>query len=111
MPASNSERRCNSCGFLGEDSYWVPELARMKPEDAHKWLALWDPSVYLPRVKMPMLWVDGTNDPFYPMESLRKSYLLPKGPQHPFHARHAWNTATNKANALERRFTRSPTTI
>jgi dienelactone hydrolase len=69
------------CGFLGEDSYWVPELAKMKPEDAHKWLALWDPSVYLPRVKMPMLWVDGTNDPFYPMESLRKSYLLPKGPR------------------------------
>jgi hypothetical protein len=30
---------------------------------------------------MPMLWVDGTNDQFYPMESLRKSYLLPKGPR------------------------------
>jgi cephalosporin-C deacetylase-like acetyl esterase len=69
------------CGFLGEDSYWLPELAKMKPEDAHKWLALWDPSVYLSRVKMPMLWVDGTNDQFYPMDSLRKSYLLPKGPR------------------------------
>jgi hypothetical protein len=69
------------CGFLGEDSFWVPELKRMNPEDAQKWLALWDPSVYLPRVRMPMLWVDGTNDPFYPMESLRKSYLLPKGPR------------------------------
>lgn len=68
------------CGFLGEDSLWVPEFNKMKPEDAHKWLALWDPSVYLPKVKMPMLWVDGTNDPFYPMDSLRKSYLLPKGP-------------------------------
>jgi dienelactone hydrolase len=69
------------CGFLGEDSYWVPELAKMKPEDAHKWLELWDPSVYLPSVTMPLLWVDGTNDQFYPMESLRKSYLLPKGPR------------------------------
>jgi dienelactone hydrolase len=69
------------CGFLGEDSFWVPELSKMKPEDAHKWLALWDPSVYLPKVKMPMLWVDGTNDQFYPMDSLRKSYLLPKGPR------------------------------
>ena len=29
---------------------------------------------------MPMLWVDGTNDLNYPFESLRKSYLLPKGP-------------------------------
>ena len=53
----------------------------MKPEDARKWLELWDPSVYLPRVTMPMLWVDGTNDQFYPMDSLRKSYLLPKGPR------------------------------
>lgn len=69
------------CGFLGEDSAWLPDFAKMKPEDAQKWLALWDPSVYLPRVKMPMLWVDGTNDFAYPLESLRKSYLLPKGPR------------------------------
>ena len=51
----------------------------MGPEDAHKWLALWDPSVYLPHITMPMLWVDGTNDFAYPLDSLRKSYLLPKG--------------------------------
>jgi dienelactone hydrolase len=69
------------CGFLGEDSAWAAELAKMKPEDEHKWLALWDPSVYLPRVTMPMLWVDGTNDFAYPLDSLRKSYLLPKGPR------------------------------
>lgn len=69
------------CGFLGEDSAWLPDFAKMKPEDAHKWLALWDPSVYLPRVKMPMLWVDGTNDFAYPLDSLRKSYLLSKGPR------------------------------
>jgi hypothetical protein len=28
---------------------------------------------------MPFLWVDGTNDIFYPPDSLRKSYLLPRG--------------------------------
>ncbi len=28
---------------------------------------------------MPMLWVDGTNDFAFPMDSLQKSYRLPKG--------------------------------
>ena len=67
------------CGFLGEDSGVVPELKKMKPEDAQKWLALWDPSVYLPHITIPLLWVDGTNDQFFPLGPLRKSYLLPKG--------------------------------
>jgi PhoPQ-activated pathogenicity-related protein len=48
---------------------------------AQKWLRLWDPSVYLKKAKMPFLWVDGTNDSFYPLDSLRKSYLLPRGPR------------------------------
>jgi hypothetical protein len=30
---------------------------------------------------MPFLWVDGTNDSFYPLDSLRKSYLLPRVPR------------------------------
>jgi dienelactone hydrolase len=64
------------CGFLGEDSYWVPQLRMMGAVKAHKWLRLWDPSVYLNKAKMPFLWVDGTNDEFYPLDSLRKSYLL-----------------------------------
>jgi hypothetical protein len=50
----------------------------MGADRAKKWLGLWDPSVYLPRVKVPMLWVTGTNDFAYPMDSLQKSYRLPK---------------------------------
>jgi dienelactone hydrolase len=69
------------CGFLGEDSYWVPQLHTIGAVKAQKWLRLWDPSVYLKKAKMPFLWVDGTNDPFYPMDSLRKSYLLPRVPR------------------------------
>ena len=69
------------CGFLGEDSYWVPQLHAMGAVKAHKWLRLWDPSVYLNKAKMPFLWVDSTNDPFYPMDSLRKSYRLPRVPR------------------------------
>lgn len=69
------------CGFLGEDSVWVPEFQRLGEAKAGKWLAAWDPSVYLKNAKMPMLWVTGTNDFAYPMNSLQKSYRLPPGPR------------------------------
>lgn len=67
------------CGFLGEDSAWLKNFAEMGPDRAKKWLSLWDPSVYLPAAKLPMLWVTGTNDFAYPFPSLQKSYRLPKG--------------------------------
>jgi len=49
----------------------------MGTEKARKWLGLWDPSQYLAEAPMPMLWVTGTNDFAYPMDSLQKSYRLP----------------------------------
>jgi dienelactone hydrolase len=67
------------CGFLGDDSTWRDKLQKMG-EDGADWLARWDPSHYLPSAKMPMLWVDGTNDFAYPMDSLQRSYRLPSGP-------------------------------
>ena len=69
------------CGFLGEDSAWLDAFKNMGPEKAEKWLAQWDPSAHLPRAAMPMLWVTGTNDFAYPMDSLQKSYRLPTGPR------------------------------
>ena len=69
------------CGYLGEDSTWLKNFAEMGPERAAKWLGWWDPSVYLPGAKMPMLWVTGTNDFAYPFGSLQKSYRLPAGPR------------------------------
>jgi len=69
------------CGFLGEDSYWLTDFKKMGGAKAGKWLDLWDPAVYLSRAKMPFLWVDGTNDQFYPLDALQKSYLLSRGPR------------------------------
>ncbi len=69
------------CGYLGENSVWLPEFKKMGPEKAAKWLKLWDPSRYLQNAKMPMLWVDGTNDFAYPPDSLQKSYRQPLGPR------------------------------
>jgi hypothetical protein len=48
----------------------------MDSEKSRKWLKLWDPSMYLASAQMPMLWVTGTNDFAYPMDSLQKSYRL-----------------------------------
>ncbi|MCX6910162.1 MAG: acetylxylan esterase [Verrucomicrobia bacterium] len=67
------------CGFLGNNSAWLKNFEQMGRETAAKWLGLWDPSRYLPRAKMPMLWVTGTNDFAYPFDSLQKSYRQPSG--------------------------------
>lgn len=69
------------CGFLGENSAWLDAFKGMGAEKSGRWLGLWDPSVYLPGAAMPMLWVTGTNDFAYPMDSLQKSYRLAKGPR------------------------------
>ena len=69
------------CGFLGDNSVWVPKLQSLGPEKQALWLSQWDPSSYLGRVKMPMLWVNGTNDFAYPMDSWQKSYRLPQTPR------------------------------
>lgn len=69
------------CGFLGDNSAWLPRFEQLGQEKAGLWLRQWDPSKYLPQTKMPVLWVNGTNDFAYPMDSWRKSYLLPTGPR------------------------------
>lgn len=69
------------CGFLGENSAWLGTFEKMGQTKARKWLELWDPSQYLPAARVPMLWVTGTNDFAYPMDSLQKSYRLPQFPR------------------------------
>lgn len=67
------------CGYLGENSAWLPAFEKLGKEEADVWLKQWDPSNYLGHAKMPILWVNGTNDFAYPMDSWQKSYRLPKG--------------------------------
>lgn len=68
-------------GFLGEESAWTPQFDNIGPEKARRWLELWDPSRYLPAVKLPMLWMTGPSDQFYPFRTFAKSYRLPSGPR------------------------------
>lgn len=69
------------CGFLHENSGWKPMLDGMPDALRAAWVEHFDPSRYLPRAGMPMLWVSGTNDANYPLDSLAKSYRLPAGPR------------------------------
>lgn len=69
------------CGYLGDNSAWLPRFEKLGKEKAQVWLKQWDPSQYLPKAEMPILWVNGTNDFAYPMDSWQKSYRLPKTPQ------------------------------
>lgn len=67
------------CGFLWDNSVWSGEFQKMGSEKARQWLQRWDPSSYLSHVQMPMLWIDGSNDFAYPLDSLQKSYRLASG--------------------------------
>lgn len=67
------------CGFLGDNSAWLPAFEKLGKERALLWLSQWDPAGYLPSMRRPMLWVNGTNDFAYPMDSWQKSYRLPTG--------------------------------
>ena len=69
------------CGFLHEDSAWIPRFEKMSPEQRDRWVAHFDPSRYLPGVRVPILFVNGTNDFAYPLGSYRKSYRLVNGPR------------------------------
>lgn len=70
------------CGFLRHNSAWLNRFEKMNPAQRNRWEKLWDPSQYLPKVSMPILFVNGTNDFAYPLDSYMKSFdLVPKNKQ------------------------------
>jgi len=65
------------CGFLGDNSVWKPSsLAKMSPESRARWLHDFDPSQYLGGVNCPILFLNGSNDFAYPLDSFQASYRL-----------------------------------
>lgn len=68
------------CGFLYENSIWLPTFRIMRPDDRKRWIENFDPSRYLPGVRCPIMFVSGTNDYAFPLDSLQKSYQLVPGP-------------------------------
>jgi dienelactone hydrolase len=70
------------CGCLGGASVGLTALAGVERAKVERWLELWDPATLLPQAAMPMLWVSGTNDLAFPLDSLQASYRLPQGARH-----------------------------
>ncbi len=67
------------CGFLGDNSIWKDRsLAAMTPQARALWLQTFDPSQYLGGVSCPILFLNGTHDFAYPLDSYQKSYHLVK---------------------------------
>lgn len=62
------------CGFLHENSAWLPVFASLPAEERKLWIETFDPSSYLGRCRIPVLWMNGTNDFAYPLDSYKRSY-------------------------------------
>ena len=67
------------CGFLHESSVWKPRMDSMDAARRDRWVNAFDPSKYLPGVKCPILFLNGTNDFAYPLDSYRKCFNLVPG--------------------------------
>lgn len=60
------------CGFLDENSTWLPTLKKIG-EPGRAWGERYDPGRVLANARMPILWLNGTNDFAFPVNSWRKS--------------------------------------
>jgi dienelactone hydrolase len=69
------------CGFLLDNSAWLPNFQKMPAAERAQWAEKFEPSRYLAHARMPMLWLNGTNDFAYPLDSYQRSYRLPRGPR------------------------------
>ena len=67
------------CGFLGDDKAWMSIFDAMSDDHRKRWLAYYDPSQYLPGVKCPIFFLNGTDDGAFPADIHRASYDLVPG--------------------------------
>lgn len=69
------------CGFLFQgESVQRPSIDNLG-DRRQLWIDTYDPSALLPRCRVPILFVNGTNDIHYPLDSYQKSFDLVPGPK------------------------------
>jgi len=62
------------CGFLFEgESVQKPSIDKLA-ERRDEWVRTYDPSSLLPNCKVPILFVNGTNDVHYPLDSYQRTF-------------------------------------
>ena len=70
------------CGYLHEgESVQKPAIDRLPDDQRAEWIRRYDPSSHLAKCRVPILFVNGTNDVHYVLDSYAKSYSLVKGPR------------------------------
>ncbi len=71
------------CGFLHEgESVQKPSIDKLDPEHRAAWVKEYDPGSLLPRCHVPILFVNGTNDVHYVLDSYMKSYNVVPSEKH-----------------------------
>jgi dienelactone hydrolase len=63
------------CGYLAEDSAWIRRFADMGEARAKRWKQNWDPALYLPNARLPILWINGDMDAAFSLKITRLSAL------------------------------------
>lgn len=70
------------CGFLYEgESVQRSAIDQLSEEQRQFWIETYDPSAWLPKCLVPILFVNGTNDIHYTLPSYSRSFGLVKGPK------------------------------
>jgi len=72
------------CGFIHDSDneglkQWFREDA-MTADQLRAYRTKWDPAAHLPYAKMPMYWINGSNDGTFPMDIFQRSALSTAGP-------------------------------
>lgn len=63
------------CGHY-EDTVFAAELAELPASQAAVWFDRWDAKNFIPGIRTPVLWINGTNDRFFWPPAWQKSYRL-----------------------------------
>lgn len=67
------------CGFLHEGESVQKPMIDQLGDRREAWVKAYDPSSWLPRCRVPILFVNGTNDIHYPLDSYQKSFDVVPG--------------------------------
>ena len=71
------------CGFLHEgESVQKPSIDKLDAEHRALWVKEYDPGSLLPRCRVPIFFVNGTNDVHYVLDSYMKSFAVVPGEKH-----------------------------
>lgn len=70
------------CGFLNEAPTYIKQISALSEEKKEFYLNHWEPSLYIPGHRMPTLFVNGTNDCHFPMNSFTKTWKASSAEKH-----------------------------